>query len=133
MDEPMQMQVLPNRDVLIVERRGAVELDDVEENEVRVIARLDVFSGIEDGLLGVALDPAFEKNRWVYLYYSPAGEESVNRLSRMVLEEGGMLNEESEQIILEIPTRRIYCCQDRKRTRLNSSHVAISYAVFCLD
>src|SRR5437870_9509468 len=24
------------------------------------------------------------------------------------------------------------CCQDRKSTRLNSSHVAISYAVFCL-
>src|SRR5690625_1477233 len=110
MDEPMQMQVLPNHDVLIVERRGAVKLYDAEENEVRVIARLDVFSGIEDGLLGVALDPAFEKNRWVYLYYSPAGEESVNRLSRMVLEEGGMLNEESEQIILEIPTQRIYCC-----------------------
>src|SRR5690625_5504647 len=24
------------------------------------------------------------------------------------------------------------CCGDRKSTRLNSSHVAISYAVFCL-
>src|SRR5439155_277441 len=24
------------------------------------------------------------------------------------------------------------CCRDRKSTRLNSSHVAISYAVFCL-
>src|SRR6202045_2274659 len=24
------------------------------------------------------------------------------------------------------------CCSDRKSTRLNSSHVAISYAVFCL-
>src|SRR5207253_11512241 len=25
-----------------------------------------------------------------------------------------------------------YCIEDRKSTRLNSSHVAISYAVFCL-
>src|SRR5690625_6942285 len=25
-----------------------------------------------------------------------------------------------------------FCCIDRKSTRLNSSHVAISYAVFCL-
>src|SRR6266571_5440871 len=24
------------------------------------------------------------------------------------------------------------CCQDRKSTRLNSSHMSISYAVFCL-
>src|SRR5437868_11772941 len=26
----------------------------------------------------------------------------------------------------------IRCCKDRKSTRLNSSHVSISYAVFCL-
>src|SRR5690606_42099318 len=25
-----------------------------------------------------------------------------------------------------------FCCKDRKSTRLNSSHVKISYAVFCL-
>src|SRR5690625_6249177 len=29
-------------------------------------------------------------------------------------------------------TFRRSCAQDRKSTRLNSSHVAISYAVFCL-
>src|SRR5437870_9552990 len=28
--------------------------------------------------------------------------------------------------------RKIIICGDRKSTRLNSSHVAISYAVFCL-
>src|SRR5207249_5758865 len=27
--------------------------------------------------------------------------------------------------------RRMNCCQDRKSTRLNSSHVSISYAVLC--
>src|SRR3989442_6526813 len=29
--------------------------------------------------------------------------------------------------------QRLVACQDRKSTRLNSSHVRISYAVFCLD
>src|SRR5690625_6761744 len=28
--------------------------------------------------------------------------------------------------------QQVLLCQDRKSTRLNSSHVAISYAVFCL-
>src|SRR5256885_9955427 len=28
--------------------------------------------------------------------------------------------------------RRRECCRDRKSTRLNSSHLVISYAVFCL-
>src|SRR5439155_25025012 len=31
-----------------------------------------------------------------------------------------------------VPTGRHDCERDRKSTRLNSSHVAISYAVFCL-
>src|SRR5690625_5362383 len=31
-----------------------------------------------------------------------------------------------------INQRNVVTCQDRKSTRLNSSHVAISYAVFCL-
>src|SRR5215469_17206201 len=30
------------------------------------------------------------------------------------------------------PRARSGCCADRKSTRLNSSHVEISYAVFCL-
>src|SRR5207302_10521397 len=30
------------------------------------------------------------------------------------------------------PDRRAGACSDRKSTRLNSSHVKISYAVFCL-
>src|SRR5699024_12171702 len=30
-----------------------------------------------------------------------------------------------------IGTRNVHRCQDRKSTRLNSSHVSISYAVFC--
>src|SRR2546426_5810743 len=31
-----------------------------------------------------------------------------------------------------IPTTRRRCARDRKSTRLNSSHLVISYAVFCL-
>src|SRR5690606_42156958 len=34
--------------------------------------------------------------------------------------------------IAEPPCRRLRIVQDRKSTRLNSSHVKISYAVFCL-
>src|SRR5437899_4094409 len=33
---------------------------------------------------------------------------------------------------LVVPTVRRPCPQDRKSTRLNSSHLGISYAVFCL-
>src|SRR5690625_6877289 len=33
---------------------------------------------------------------------------------------------------IRVPEKVANCCLDRKSTRLNSSHVAISYAVFCL-
>src|SRR5215813_15027478 len=33
---------------------------------------------------------------------------------------------------LPVPSAWPCCCADRKSTRLNSSHVRISYAVFCL-
>ena len=109
MDEPMQMQVLPNMDVLIVERKGAVKLYDSDKNTIRIIARFDVFSGIEDGLLGVSLDPDYQTNHWVYFYYAVGGDEPKNRLSRMVLDERG-LDQSTEKILLEIPTQRQYCC-----------------------
>src|SRR5207253_10060336 len=38
----------------------------------------------------------------------------------------------NQDATLSHPCRRVGCLADRKSTRLNSSHVAISYAVFCL-
>jgi cytochrome c len=109
LDEPMQMAILPDNDVLIVERKGAVKLFEDSIKQIRTIANFDVFSGIEDGLLGVALDPDFEANNWVYFYYAVGGEKSINRLSRMQLKEGNLLMA-SEKVLLEIPTQRQYCC-----------------------
>src|SRR5699024_4472963 len=40
--------------------------------------------------------------------------------------------ENAEHIIIEINMSQSEKLQDRKSTRLNSSHVSISYAVFCL-
>src|SRR5690625_4330652 len=37
-----------------------------------------------------------------------------------------------EQVVAQTPQQIVDRLRDRKRTRLNSSHVAISYAVFCL-
>ena len=109
MDEPMQMAILPNNNVVFVERKGAVKLYNDSTKQTRTIAQIDVFSGIEDGLLGVAIDPDYEKNKWIYLYYAVAGEKSINRLSRMELR-GEELVLTSEKSLLEIPTQRVYCC-----------------------
>jgi len=109
LDEPLQMAVLPNNDVLIVERKGAVKMYDSQTKQLKTIANFHVFSGIEDGLLGMATDPKFTQNHWVYFYYARPGDLSVNRLSRFELI-GDSLAQSSEKVLLEIPTQRQYCC-----------------------
>lgn len=109
LDEPMEMAILPDNNVLLVERKGGVKIYDHQTRQIKTIANFNVFSGIEDGLLGMATDPKFKDNHWVYFYYAAGGEVAVNRLSRFELL-GDSLAQNSEKIILEIPTQRKYCC-----------------------
>lgn len=109
LNEPAELQVLPNGDVLFIERTGTVKLFDAEESKVRVLARISVFHDLEDGLLGLALDPDFAQNHFVYFFYSPAGEKEVQRVSRFSLE-AGSLDLKFEKVLIEIPTQRTECC-----------------------
>ncbi|MDH5382175.1 MAG: PQQ-dependent sugar dehydrogenase, partial [Cyclobacteriaceae bacterium] len=62
LDEPMELEVMPNGNVLLIERTGNIKLYDPKSNELRLITRLHVYHGHEDGLLGLALDPHFSIN-----------------------------------------------------------------------
>lgn len=108
-DEPLQMAVLPNNNVVIVERKGAVKLYDAQSKQTKTIASLNVYYGIEDGLLGVVADPGYAENHWIYLYYAPAGRDSLDRLSRFELV-GDSLSLASEKVLLEVPTQHTFCC-----------------------
>jgi cytochrome c len=109
LNEPMELDVLPNEDVLFIERRGDIKLFKKTENKTKLVLKFPVFSELEDGLLGLAVDPDFQKNHWIYLYYSPVGKEAIQRLSRFSFV-GDSLDRASEKIILTIPTQRDECC-----------------------
>lgn len=108
-DEPMQMAILPDKSILVAERKGAVRLYNTKEKKLSTIAHLNVFSGIEDGLLGVAVDPEYKTNHWIYLYYGLGGDRNVSELSRFVYKDG-VLDMASKKVILEVHTQRTYCC-----------------------
>src|SRR5690606_40977103 len=69
-----------------------------------------------------------------------AGERLMGPLHEEGLERSGCLPEGEGDHVCGVPVRRVLqstipMCplgRDRKSTRLNSSHVKISYAVFCL-
>lgn len=110
LDEPMELVLLPDDKILFVERKGAMKVYDKRKRETTVIHKLDVFTKFEDGLLGVALDPDFEQNRWVYLFYSDPNEVDQN-ISRFTLGEDYMsIDLVSEKVVIEIPTQRDQCC-----------------------
>lgn len=108
LNEPMELEVLDNFDVLFIERAGKIRKFVAQSGEVEEIGFLDVYSQAEDGLLGLAKDPKFKENQWIYLYYSPAGDLEINRLSRFTLVDG-FLDKSTEKIMLEIPVFR-GCC-----------------------
>jgi glucose/arabinose dehydrogenase len=105
---PMELAVAPDGRVFYVELGGAVKLYDPETSAVRTIARIPVHRGNENGLLGIALDPDFETNHWVYLFYSAPSPE-VQHVSRFTVE-GDTLDMDSEKVLLEIPHQREVCC-----------------------
>ncbi|GAA3563317.1 ThuA domain-containing protein [Snuella lapsa] len=108
LNEPMELDELPNRGILFVERRGALKLFDFQTEQTKTLAQLDLFYGNEDGLLGLAVDPNYETNNWIYLFYSAPGDEPLQYVSRFDLKDD-TLDFKSEKILLEIPTIR-KCC-----------------------
>ena len=137
--EPMDIAVLPDGRVLHVTRQGHVWLHDPDTGLKSLAAEVDVYEHDEEGLQNIALDPNFEQNGWIYLYYSPPGDTPVDdpttpavnegdapgfgteadfapfrgviRLSRFQWDDrAGTLDLGSEEEILDVPVDRGICC-----------------------
>ncbi|MCT6776459.1 PQQ-dependent sugar dehydrogenase [Streptomyces sp. CS7] len=125
--EAMSLAVLPDRSVLHTARDGTVRLTDAA-GSTKTAGKLDVYTHDEEGLQGIAVDPDFTANRFVYLYYSPllntppgdapttgsaadfeAWKGHLN-LSRFVLKADGTLDLGSERVVLEVESDRGQCC-----------------------
>ncbi len=109
LNEPMELAVLPDRRVIFIERKGAVKLYSPKNNGVSLLAVIPVFHDLEDGVLGLVADPDFAVNNHIFIFYSPKGDEPIQRVSKFTLA-GDKLNLSSEKVIIEIPVQRKECC-----------------------
>src|SRR5699024_9685170 len=114
----------------------AIDSDETDIDKMRGKARLNKgaeFFNISNPHLKAALaakgtikgEPVFN---WMDIdridqLLSPQGAGGVRQVGRF------LLLSKADQLKLKIEEK---CTTDRKSTRLNSSHVSISYAVFCL-
>lgn len=115
--DPMEIAVAKDGRVFVIERAGVLKVWEPQTKQTMEVAKLEVFKELEDGLIGITLDPHFEQNRWLYLFYSepqthldPGGKKiGTNRVSRFTLE-ADRLDLASERVLLRIPTQREECC-----------------------
>jgi cytochrome c len=114
--DPMEIAVAADGRVFIAERAGAIKMWKPDTKKSVTIAKIKVFDGLEDGMLGIALDPNFTKNGWIYLNHSlpettkgPNGKTGIIRVSRYTLV-GESLDLASAKAVIDIPTQRDECC-----------------------
>jgi glucose/arabinose dehydrogenase len=82
---PWSMAFAPDGRLFVTERPGRVRIfDGASTTPEPALTFPDVFAEGEAGVLGLALDPEFADNRFVYLYYTArlSGGGAVNRVVR---------------------------------------------------
>ena len=102
---PVELGGYPGGRLFVAEQDGLVLLFDGDGSNERVL--LDIRSlvsreGDEEGLLSIALDPAFEASGHVWAYYSVAGGPRRTRLSRFTAT-ADVAGASSELVVLEAP------------------------------
>src|SRR4051794_12183749 len=75
---PWEIAFLPDGGALITERPGEV-VKLTADRKLRHVASIKVVTGGENGLLGLALDPGFARNRFVYVYLTTRAGNVVRR------------------------------------------------------
>ncbi|HEY0549054.1 MAG TPA: PQQ-dependent sugar dehydrogenase [Verrucomicrobiae bacterium] len=115
--DPMELAVAADGRVFYAQRDGTIKMWSPDAKKTVTIAKIKVFDGLEDGMIGMTLDPNFTKNGWVYLNHSlPETTKDANgkktgviRVSRYTLV-GEQLDLASEKALIDIPTQREECC-----------------------
>jgi glucose/arabinose dehydrogenase len=113
-------------DPAIGKGKGQIHVYDPRTGAVTLAGELTVFGNkggggeltkVEEGLLGIELDPRFAENGWVYLHWTPhtgldrEKRTAERRVSRFTLNQAtGRLDLNSEKVLLKWPVQVHSCC-----------------------
>ena len=100
--QPTTFAIAPDGRFFIVQQNGIVKVLKNGSILPQPFTNMTVCQGGERGLLGIALDPQFDINNYVYMYYTIPGC-AFNRVSRF-LASGDTMVPGSEEILLDLDT-----------------------------
>lgn len=82
LEVPWALAFLPDDRMIFTQRGGKVSI--LEGKNVKSVGNITVTQNGESGLMGVAVDPDFNNNHYIYLYYTKG---NYNIISRFTLED----------------------------------------------
>lgn len=106
--QPMELAIAPDGTIFLIELDGKLKSIAPRTHAVAVVGELKITTAQENGLIGLALDPGFPQNPWIYLQYSPP-DYSGQHVSRFTLVDG-KLDPASEKILFRFEEQRKECC-----------------------
>jgi cytochrome c len=118
-DRPGEPMSLPDGRVLHSARTGEIRIHNPRTGLNTLAADMrespeGLYLHDEEGVQGIALDPKFRRNRWVYVYYSPRLDTPVDDPST-----GGAVNEGDAPFNLET-------AEDRERLEQFEGYLLLS-------
>ncbi len=135
--KPTVFAFAPDGRLFVAEQTGRVKIIKNGSVLTRPFIRVNVSSIGERGLLGIAFDPAFTTNHYVYLYYTLASKVN-NRISRFTAS-GDTVVPGSETVVLDLdsisnvnhnggfmqfgPDGKLYVCAGDNRVDANAQNL----------
>jgi glucose/arabinose dehydrogenase len=105
LSSPTAMAFAPDGRLFVAQQGGALRVIKNDTLLAQPFVTLNVSSSGERGLLGIAFDPAFATNRYVYVYYTTATSPIHNRVSRFTASstDPDVAAAGSETVLLDLP------------------------------
>lgn len=107
---PMELATAKDGRVFFTQLMGNFSVFNTRTGQFKVIHKFPITYEGGTGVIGLTLDPKFESNQFVYIYYMPAGQtiEPLNfQLSRFKLSPLNVLDLKSEKILLKVPVQKV--------------------------
>ncbi|TWT33997.1 Soluble aldose sugar dehydrogenase YliI precursor [Posidoniimonas corsicana] len=102
---PITMDIEADGRIWLAYQDGRIEVIENDQLLPTPAFQLDADGSGERGLQGIELDPNFESNHYLYVYYTAASPESHNRLSRLTVDPltENTIVPGSEVVLLDLP------------------------------